>query len=82
VLAATPSCGQRTELLQTLSKKYSEVPVAVGLANNGALIEVLTSGNGSTWTIIVSQPNGTSCLVAAGEEWQQLDQVASSGLGI
>jgi hypothetical protein len=56
--------------------RFSEAPIAAGLASNGALIEVLTSGNGSTWTIIVSKPNGPSCLVAAGESWQALKRVA------
>ena len=75
-LAASPSCAPRTELLKQLSVRFSEAPIAAGLASNGALIEVLTSGNGSTWTIIVSKPNGASCLVAAGESWQALKRVA------
>jgi hypothetical protein len=32
----------------------------------------LTTGDGGTWTIILSSPNGTSCLVAAGEGWRGL----------
>lgn len=75
-------CGARTEILAELTKRYSEAPVAVGLANSGVLIEVLTSDSGSTWTILVSQPNGTSCLVAAGKEWQDLPQVAGQDVGI
>ena len=42
--------------------------MALGLASNGGLLEVLTSGNGGTWTIILTMPNGVSCLVAAGKE--------------
>jgi hypothetical protein len=37
---------------------------------------VLTSDDGATWTIIVSMPNGMSCLLAAGEDWQVVQQVA------
>jgi hypothetical protein len=73
-------CGARTEILAELTKRYSEAPVAVGLANSGVLLEVLTSDSGSTWTIIVSQPNGTSCLVAAGKEWQDLPHAAGRDL--
>ena len=80
--AAPVSCGPRAELLEELAKRFSEAPVAVGLASSGALVEVLTNGSGSTWTIIVSQPNGTSCLVAAGESWQELRRVASGELEI
>jgi len=45
------------------------------------LVEVLTSDNGSTWTIIVSQPNGTNCLVAAGREWQDLPRAVGHDVG-
>ncbi len=48
--------------------------MAVGVTNKGALVEVLTTGDGSTWTIIVSMPNGTSCLFAAGEGWRSMER--------
>jgi hypothetical protein len=75
-IAAPTSCAPRAELLAQLSKRFSEAPIAAGLANGGALIELLTSGDGSTWTIIVSQPEGPSCIVAVGESWQTLKRVA------
>lgn len=74
--AGNMACSQRDDVLAQLGSKYKEAPSAVGLANNGGLIEVLTSDNGATWTIIVSMPNGTSCLLAAGENWQPVDHVA------
>lgn len=63
-------CSSRADILSQLSQKYKEAPVAVGLANSGALIEVLTSSDGTTWTIVLSMPNGTTCLIAAGSDWQ------------
>jgi hypothetical protein len=80
-MAAPANCGPRSELLKALAKQYKEAPTAVGLSNTGALVEVLTSDRGSTWTILVSKPDGTSCLVAAGEEWQALKRVASGDVG-
>ena len=66
------SCLPRSEALAQLAKKYGEVQVAIGVTNKGGLIEVLTSSGGNTWTILVSNPNGTSCLVAAGEGWRTM----------
>jgi hypothetical protein len=74
--AGSMACSKRDDVLSQLGSKYKEAPSAVGLANNGGLIEVLTSDDGSTWTIIVSMPNGTSCLLAAGENWQPVERVA------
>ena len=33
---------------------------------------MFTSDGGATWTIILTRPGGTSCLVAAGEAWMTL----------
>ena len=76
-----PDCAPRAKLLDQLSSQYKEVPVAIGLSSSGSLVEVLTSDNGSTWTIMVSQPNGSSCLVAAGEGWQERTRVANNDRG-
>ena len=75
--AAEPkACSKRTEVISHLAKKFKEAPAALGLASNGGLVEVLTNGNGSTWTIILTMPNGISCLVATGEDWQNLAKLA------
>ena len=79
--AESTPCGPRPELVKQLSKKFHEEPIAIGLTNKGSLVEVLTSDNGSTWTIMISQPNGSSCLVAAGEGWEVLKHVAKGERG-
>ncbi len=66
-------CDKRAKVLGHLAQKYREAPVAVGVTNSGGLVEVLTTGDGNTWTIIVSNPDGMSCLVAAGEGWRKID---------
>lgn len=64
-------CGERRAVVANLEKTYSEAPVSIGLASNGSVIEVLASPSGS-FTIILTQPNGLSCVMAAGENWQDL----------
>ncbi len=73
---AAPQCNTRETVLELLSQKYSEAPVAVGVANNGGLVEVLSTGDGETWSIIITSPKGMSCLVAAGEGWRMFEQLA------
>ncbi len=46
--------------------------LAVGVTSTGGMVEVLTTGDGTTRTIIVSNPNGISCLIAVGEGWRAL----------
>ncbi len=65
-------CDRRAKIIGGLAEKYREAPVAIGVTSTGSMVEVLTTGDGGTWTIIVSNPNGTSCLIAAGEGWRAL----------
>ncbi len=69
-------CKQRDDVLGHLAQKYQELPVAVGVTNRGALVEVLSTDDGKTWTIIISSPTGRACMVAAGESWRALPQAA------
>ena len=44
-------CEQKRTVLQYLSNEYSEKPVVMVVAENGGLIEVLTSHKGNTLTL-------------------------------
>ena len=70
--AQRQQCDERAKVIGHLAKKYQEAPVAIGVTSSGGLVEVLSSGDGTTWTIIVSNPNGVSCLIAAGEGWRAI----------
>ncbi len=76
--AQTQQCDQRQKVIGHLAKKYQETPIAAGVTGAGGLVEVLSTGDGDTWTIIVSNPNGVSCLVAAGEGWRAIRFVDSA----
>jgi len=73
---AQPQCNERDNVLDLLAKKYQETPIAAGVTNTGGLVEVLTDIKSGTWTIIVTTPQGMSCLVAAGEGWRNMVQIA------
>jgi hypothetical protein len=68
--APQDQCNDRASVVALLAKKYKEAPVAAGVARGGGLVEVLSTGDGETWTIIVTTPQGRSCLIAAGEGWR------------
>ena len=70
--AQQPLCTARSEVLSQLSSQYSETPVAMGIANNGGVLEILSSQKGTSWTIILTMPNGVTCMIAAGENWESL----------
>ena len=71
--AAEHECFQRTELVEYLGQRAHEAQSAMGLANNGGLLEVFTTEDQSTWTIFLTMANGVSCVIGAGETWMDLD---------
>jgi hypothetical protein len=71
-----PACVKRADLIKHLQAQFQEAPAAVGIADNGALLEVFASKSGETWTVMVTMPNGISCMVASGQQWQDLPRVA------
>ena len=71
--AAQAVCGERTSLLKQLEGKFKESPISMGLASNGSIVELTKSDKG-TWTILLTNPGGVTCLIAAGEYWEVLKQ--------
>lgn len=61
-------CAPRDDLVAQLDTQFDESQKAVGLLGEQAIMEVYASEQGS-WTILSTDTNGTSCIIAAGEGW-------------
>ena len=69
-------CGKRDEMVKSLFSQYREQPRGMGLANQTSIIEIFTSKSGS-WTILLTKPDGASCIVSAGEAWEDIPPTQS-----
>lgn len=67
---AQENCAAREAVIEYLSDRYREAPVAMGMTNGGEVLEILTSADGASWTILVTSSDGRSCMVAAGDNWR------------
>ncbi|WP_274423279.1 hypothetical protein [Chelativorans sp. YIM 93263] len=61
-------CAPREDLVAQLDAQFAERQKAVGLLGEQAVMEVYASDQGS-WTILSTDTDGTSCIIAAGEGW-------------
>jgi hypothetical protein len=68
VAGAAQTCASRSDFVTFLKDHFGEVEVDRGLSDRGHLVEVFVSPAG-TLTILLSRPDGLSCLVDAGEAW-------------
>ncbi len=68
--AGQNACGPREKMVATLLERYGEHPVSAGLEYSGRVLEIYTTADGETWTLVLNSPDGISCVVAAGINWQ------------
>lgn len=75
------SCGPRDEVVATLLDRYGENFSGGGLQGERAVYEVWTSDEVGTWTILLTRPDGISCIMASGTDWlPQLDSHVVKGV--
>lgn len=67
--AQTPVCGPWAEVRKLFKEKHGEAPVAAGVAGT-AMIVVMATEDGKTFTVLMIGKNGMACGVAAGTDWQ------------
>ena len=78
IAEAAPQCGNHDKIVDVLGDKFKESRRVMGVVNSTAVMEIFKSKQG-TWTIVITDTNGMSCITAAGEEWQDVP-VAVAGL--
>jgi hypothetical protein len=74
--AQQANCGQRSMVVERLQTKYGETRRSVGLAPNNGVVETYASAESGTWTIVITLPNGMTCLVASGDAFEPIEEAA------
>ncbi|MEM7320294.1 MAG: hypothetical protein AAF408_14895 [Pseudomonadota bacterium] len=70
--AFAATCGMRDTVIDRLQTKYAEELAFGGLQEvrgGQAVMEVWSSADSGTFTVLVTQANGISCIVAAGTDF-------------
>lgn len=88
LLIATPAsaqnagpniCGDRGAIIERLQEVYGETFQALGLQRNQMVMEIFANADTGTWTVLVADPWGGACIVAAGQAWSPGDPTANLG---
>ncbi|WP_265517799.1 hypothetical protein [Nitratireductor luteus] len=74
-------CAPRDALVGQLENQFDERQKAMGLLGQKAVMEVFISRHG-TWTILTTDTNGNSCILAAGESWDDSFGTMLAGEGV
>ena len=73
--ARAAQCAPRDQVVAGLATGFDEVRRGAGLTaapdGRAQMIEIFTSASGS-WTIVVTKPDGQTCLVGSGQAWEDI----------
>ena len=67
---AQNNCGARDAVISKLASGYGEAFAGGGLQSSTRIVEVWMSEEKGTWTILVTRPDGSTCVLAAGTHWR------------
>lgn len=68
---AMPHCDSRDDIIGALTENYSETHRASGLQSATGLLEIWASDESGSWTILLTRPDGQTCVMASGTHWLQ-----------
>ncbi len=67
---AQPQCAAHQTVADQLARQFGEAKRSMGLASNATVMKLYASSDSGTWTMTVTLPNGMTCLVAAGDDFE------------
>lgn len=70
-------CASHDALTEALTKSHKEMLTARGLQNSASLMEIWTSGENGSFTVLVTNAHGIACVVATGTHWMTEPQVTT-----
>jgi hypothetical protein len=71
VASAASPCGSHDALAKQLNTKFKEARRVMGVVNAKTVMEIFMSPEG-TWTVLVTDTTGTACVIASGQDWQEV----------
>lgn len=78
--AQSVKCMPRPSLIQELETRYNENLSGGGLQNAQQLLEIWTSEQSGSFTVFVTRPDGISCVVATGKNWNSTTRQVKEGI--
>ncbi|MDA7966097.1 hypothetical protein [Ruegeria sp.] len=66
------NCAPRDDVVKQLAETYGETRRGIGIARQGAVMEIYASDQTGSWTITVTMPDGMTCLVASGQSYEAM----------
>lgn len=70
---AQQNCAPTEVVRNSLTERYGEGQSGIGMAPQGRAVSIWHNPETRSWTILVHHPNGMTCMVASGQNWEQYE---------
>ncbi len=75
VVAHNLQCADYEMMTETLREQYGDTVAGRGVTNAGEMLELLLGREAGSWSLIVVNPGGLTCLIAGGNGWRDVEQI-------
>jgi len=73
-ITSTMPCGETKNITETLRERFKEIPIIVGIADDGvkSLMSLWTNISTGSWTLVATK-NELSCIIGTGTNLKVID---------
>lgn len=64
-------CGTRAEVTTKLEATFGEFQKGAGMVSEQRVLELWESKETGSWTLLMTQTDGQTCIIAAGNHWRE-----------
>lgn len=72
-------CGGHSDLVAGLAQAFQQKQIGYGVVGQAAIVEVYVSASG-TWSMLVTDVQGRSCIFATGDGWENTVTATTQGI--
>ncbi len=79
---AQSQCEPRSDVVSKLETVHGKTPAALGVGESGRKVIELFVNAEARWTILITRPNGLSCVAASGDSWTVISTPAGQDVAM
>ena len=72
-------CGGHSDLVAGLAQAFQQKQIGYGVVGEAAIVEIYVAANG-TWSMLVTDVKGRSCIFATGDGWENTAIATAQGI--
>lgn len=72
-------CGGHSDLVAGLAQAFQQKQIGYGVVGEAAIVEIYVAANG-TWSMLVTDVKGRSCIFATGDGWENTAIATTQGI--